>query len=100
MYKPSESSGLAVGSGRANLKPWKPGQSGNPTGQPAWLRKAKKALGKHAERAAEVLAEVLEHGEPMERIRAADVILRYSVPKPTTEVEIAVGPKLPTIDPE
>lgn len=71
------------------LRPWKKGQSGNPGGQPKWVKKVRKALGQHAERAAEVLREVMDTGEPKERVMAAKVVLEFSVPKPTDKTGAA-----------
>ena len=78
---------------------WKPGQSGNPGGAPAWLRKAKKALGKHAEEAAAVLVDVMRNGNNNERVRAADIILKYSVPKPEASVSVTANPVHPMLTP-
>lgn len=73
-------------------RPFPKGKSGNPGGQPKWVKRVKKALGQHAERAAEVLRQVMDHGEPADQVRAAKVVLEYTMPKPTEKVQLDLNP--------
>lgn len=68
------------------------GKSGNPGGRTAdtdETRAAKDAIRKLAPRAAELLAEMLESKKFIERKWAIDVVLSYSISKPTQEVELS-----------
>jgi hypothetical protein len=76
---------------------WRKGMpSPNPGGESLKLRKLRKLLAKHSLRAAAITAEIME--SPAEttadRLKAADIILKYSCPKPTepTKVDVSVKP--------
>lgn len=84
----------------SGLRPWKPGQSGNPDGQPKWVGKVRKALAKNAELAADVLRQVLETGSDADKVRAAKIVLEYTIPKPTEKVEHKIKTELPRLSPE
>ena len=65
----------------SNLKPFKPGQSGNPGGRPKGL--AAKAR-EYADRALEVIAEALEDADPKVRLAAAKEVFDRGYGKPVS----------------
>lgn len=65
----------------SNLKPFKPGQSGNPGGRPKGL--AAKAR-EYADRALEVIAEALEDVDPKVRLAAAKEVFDRGYGKPVS----------------
>jgi hypothetical protein len=74
----------------ANLKPWRPGVSGNPAGRaklPAEIREAALA---HTPRAIEVLAEVMNDTKtpPATRVMAADKIMDRALGKAPQQVDV------------
>lgn len=71
------------------------GVSGNPQGQPQWVREFRDAFGKRcAPLAEQVLHDVLSGAEPdakvSDKVSAADTVLKYVLPKPTQQVEVTV----------
>lgn len=65
-----------------------PGASGNPGGQPKWVGDVRDLLRSDAPRAREVLREVLDTSEDDgDRIKAAEVVLSYTLPKPKLTIE-------------
>lgn len=76
-------------SGAANLKPFKPGQSGNPGGVPKRALKLRKLILKHGEKAIATVLEVMENGEPRDRLAAAKCILDF-VPKEPEKRQLLV----------
>ena len=73
-----------------NLKPFTPGQSGNPGGKTteiAWLREEARRL---AARSLAALADVLETGSGSERVRAARELLDRGYGKSVQAVEASV----------
>ena len=84
-------------------KPFKRGQSGNPGGQPKWVKGVRDLLQETAPLAAEYLRKVIQ-GEPFimqvdgesvevpaehqHRVAAARTVLEYTTPKPTAKVEM------------
>lgn len=64
-----------------NLKPWKPGQSGNPGGRPKGIA----ALARqHTDKAIEVLAKALDSKDERVRVTAAEKLLDRGYGKPLT----------------
>lgn len=65
----------------SNLRPWKPGQSGNPDGVPKRSLKLRKLLLKHGEKAIATVLDVMANAvEPRDRLAAAKCILDF-IPK-------------------
>jgi hypothetical protein len=58
-----------------NLRPWQPGQSGNPKGRPKRAAQAIQALLANTPRAAEKLKELLDCGHPPTELRCVMYIL-------------------------
>lgn len=88
---------------KAPGKPWKKGQSGNPGGQPKWVKGVRDLLQEAAPEAADYLRKVIQgvpflmtvDGEAIEvpaehqhRVAAARTVLEYTMPKPTAKVDV------------
>lgn len=69
-------------------KPFKKGQSGNPGGQPAWVKKVRDSLKKCSPLAVRTLKDVMRNGPDKERVRAAAEVLKYVVPAPKQRVKV------------
>jgi hypothetical protein len=74
------------------------GSSGNPQGQPQWVREFRDAFARRcAPLAEQVLHDVLSGSEPdakvSDKVHAADTVLKYVLPKPTQQVEVTVDDK-------
>ena len=74
------------------------GSSGNPQGQPQWVREFRDAFAQRcAPLAEQVLHDVLSGAEPAakvsDKVHAADTVLKYVLPKPKQEVEVTVDDK-------
>ncbi len=82
------------------LQPFGRGKSGNPGGVPKWLKKVRKKLSVHADEAIETLVQVMREGEAADRVRAAKVVLEYTVPKPTQNVDVSVKRTVARLKPE
>lgn len=89
----SDSAVMARRGTPANLKPFKPGQSGNPHGSPKWLRDLRKALSKDAEKARQVLSRAMDEGDLDQQIAAARIVLKYTVPEPKQTLDLTVTAK-------
>lgn len=71
---------------------FKPGQSGNPGGQPAWLKKVRQSLRGLTPLARKTLREVMKNApKDGDKVRAAEVVLKYTVPQPKQRVEVSRG---------
>lgn len=65
------------------IKPWKPGQSGNPAGRPRGIASAVRAATSSEERVASLL-EIADHGKrDTDRIAANALLLAYGYGKPS-----------------
>jgi hypothetical protein len=73
----------------ANLKPFKPGQSGNPTGMSKNAAKVIKTAEDHVADAIEVLAKALKDKDSKVRIAAANAILDRGMGKPKQSIEMS-----------
>ncbi len=79
------------GGNNGNLKPFKPGQSGNPNGRPSIPEEIKRAYREHSHEAIEVLVEVMRKGEGQHgtgRVKAAVEILNRAWGKPAETVTV------------
>lgn len=72
-------------------KPFKKGQSGNPGGQPKWVKEVRDLLMEDAAAARKLLRRVIddEGEETKERVRASEIVLSYTIPKPKQEMEVS-----------
>ncbi len=77
-------------SGIKNLKPFKPGQSGNPNGRPKMPEDIKRAFKEMTPIAIEKLKEIIESPNTKEtdRLRAIDIVLDRGLGKPTQELQV------------
>lgn len=82
-----------------------PGHTANPGGVPKWVRAVREHMEGTAAKAAQLLEDVID-GKPVDitvngeqvtmtpelsdRIRAAEIVLSYTVPKPTAKSEVEV----------
>lgn len=73
----------------ANLKPFKPGQSGNPSGMSKKEAKAKKTAEDHVEAALKVIVEALKDKDAKVRLAAANTIMDRGLGKPKQSVEVS-----------
>jgi hypothetical protein len=76
--------GALVGANGGFLRPWQPGQSGNPSGKPNPLKAVQILCREKSLKSAQVLAEIAENPEEdsARRIVAADKILTWAFGKP------------------
>jgi len=65
-----------------NLKTFKPGQSGNPGGQPKWVKQVRDALRTCVEKGAEKLEYIIENGEHKDVIAATKLAAEFTLRKP------------------
>lgn len=88
--------------GSENLIKFKKGQSGNPGGQPKWLKEVRDALRTCAERGAVRLMEIIENGEHKDVIAATRLAVEYTIrkPKQTHRVEGKGSDLLAALTPE
>ena len=86
----------------ANLKPFKPGQSGNPNGRPKWLKEVREGLRSLLPDAQRRLGDVIRNGSDKDSTAAAKVVLEYTISKPkqTHRVEGKGGDPLAVLTPE
>lgn len=73
----------------ANLRPFKPGQSGNPSGMSKNQAKVQKTAEDHVEAAIEALANGLKSKDEKVKISAALAILDRAMGKPKQSVEVS-----------
>jgi Family of unknown function (DUF5681) len=74
--------------GWANIRPWKPGQSGNPKGRPKSLSRAQDLARDYTETGIETLVRIMQRGRPDgARVSAAVAILDRAWGKPVQAVE-------------
>lgn len=66
----------------ANLKPWKKGQSGNPSGRPKEVEYVKKIAREGSERAIRRLLELVEDDDPRVATVAAKEVLTWAFGSP------------------
>lgn len=90
------------GSGRSgNLKSYKKGQSGNPGGQPKWLKEVREAMRTCVTKGAARLQAIIEQGEDRDAVAAVKVAAEYSLPKPKQTHRLEhKGDPLATLTPE
>lgn len=72
----------------ATLKPWKPGQSGNPNGRP---KKAQAVVDKaqdNADKALTALIELIDSDDDRVRLQAAMAVLDRAVGKPKQALDV------------
>lgn len=74
-------------------KPFRPGQSGNPDGQPKWLKGVRESLKSLTPLARKTLREVMKTGQDKDRVAAAKTVLEYTVPKPKQTHRVESGGK-------
>jgi hypothetical protein len=76
--------------GTRNLKPFKPGQSGNPAGRPKMPKDLKEAFKAASPKALEILKKILADpaAKDNDRLRAAEIILDRAYGKPAQAVDI------------
>jgi len=69
------------------------GASGNPGGQPKWVRELRDLLQEDAHAARKLLRDVIDGDEQdmQHRIQAATTVLRYTVPTPKVSVDVTSG---------
>ena len=84
-------SGITGGSvdGRANLKPWKPGVSGNPRGRPKVAEEVRSLARAHGQRALERLVELIDDPDPRVAFMASREVLdrAYGKATPATDID-------------
>ncbi len=80
------------------LRPWQPGQSGNPGGRPKVNPELRRAAQEHSVEALDVLVEVMRTGRPGERLQAAREILDRAYGKPSQAVEVTDATPMTLID--
>jgi len=90
LRKPPVLSEEAKARRNANLKPFKKGSSGNPTGRPQEYGKVLHAARGHSLEAIETLVLVMRNGKPGEAMMAAQALLdrAWGRPKVTVDAEI------------
>lgn len=88
----NENKGEAKHPGMANLRPWQPGESGNPSGRPAVIRELRDLAREKTSVAMETLIEVCSDkgAPPAARVAAAAHILDRGYGKPTQHVSQTV----------
>jgi len=74
-------------------RPFEKGKSGNPGGQPKWVRELRDLLQEDAHAARKLLRDVIDGDEQemQHRIQAAATVLRYTVPTPKVSVDVTSG---------
>lgn len=73
----------------ANLKPFQPGQSGNPSGRPKKVRELASIAEENSEKAMRKLAKLVDSSDDRVALAAAQALLDRSMGKPTqTNVNI------------
>lgn len=80
------------------LRPWRPGQSGNPGGRPKVNPELRRAAQDHSAEALDVLVEVMRTGKPGERLLAAREILDRAYGKPSQAVDFADKATMTLVD--
>lgn len=73
------------------MKPWQPGQSGNPNGRPVMPPDVKEALQAGSKRAAERLVELIESDDPRVATVAAQAVLDRLYGKPAQQVDANIN---------
>lgn len=69
-------------------RPFKPGQSGNPSGRPKDVGHVREIARKHTEAAISALVEIVANGKPdRARVAAAEAILDRGYGRPTQPIE-------------
>ncbi len=88
--------------GIENLRPWKPGESGNKDGGPKWLKEIRNGLRSLLPETMDRLGEIIRNGSDKDSTAAARVVLEYTVPKPkqTHRVEGKGGDPLAVLTPD
>jgi len=87
----SETENESIGSRErslANLKPFQPGQSGNPSGRPKKNRELERTAESYVDDAVKVLASALKDKDAKVRIKAANSLLDRARGKPKQAVEV------------
>lgn len=81
------------GGNTANLKPWRPGQSGNPRGRPAVPPEVRELARAHTVTAVNTLVAVMtdEKATAAARVSAANALLDRAHGRPLTEVDVRSG---------
>lgn len=79
--------------GAANLKPWRPGQSGNPRGRPPVPPELRDLARAHTAAAISALVEIMSDREASAsaRVAAATAILDRAHGRPPTEIDLRAG---------
>lgn len=85
------STGISVNPRYAGLKPFKPGQSGNPAGRPKKSVQVMKTAEDHIDAAINVLVQALKDDSVKNRIAAANALLDRGLGKPKQTVEVATN---------
>ena len=90
LRKPPVLSEEAKARRNANLKPFKKGSSGNPTGRPREYGEVLHAAREHSLEAIETLVLVMRNGKPGEAMMAAQALLdrAWGRPKVTVDAEV------------
>ena len=72
--------------------PWKPGESGNPSGKPKSIRQVTDLARSRAEKALKVLEDVMndDGATPASRVSAATILLERGYGKPSADVQLTV----------
>lgn len=73
------------------LKSWKPGQSGNPGGQPKWVKEVREALKTCVQKGAARLERIIEQGEDKDAIAATRLAAEFTIRKPKQTHKVTVG---------
>lgn len=79
--------------GAANLKPWRPGQSGNPRGRPRVPPELRDLARAHTAAAIKALVAIMNDADASAsaRVAAAVAILDRGHGRPTTEIDLRAG---------
>ena len=85
----AESSGTETETGGASGRGFTKGKSGNPGGQPQWVKKVRDSLRALTPLAKKTLRDVMQNGEDKARVAAAKTVLEYTVPKPKQRLKVS-----------
>lgn len=80
------------------LRPWQPGQSGNPGGRPKVNPELRRAAQEHSAEALDTLVKVMRTGKPSEQLLAAREILDRAWGKPAQAVEVTDTARMTLVD--
>lgn len=82
---------MAANSGKVRGRPFKPGESGNPSGRPKIVQHLKDLARQHTEAAMKAVLDALTDENKRVRLAAAELLLAYGYGRPTQHVEASVN---------